>query len=107
MLFCAFCFLSCEEDSMMTSGQWMISEIQSVISEQNVTELQIRAPIVHNNYPGGTTNFSFRGETIQINDEYYNVNRVISYYVRTYTKEVNGNSRDVNYMVIIMDLGIS
>ena len=103
LLFFTLCLLSCKEDSMMTSGQRMISELQSVIAEQEAIEVQVRTA-GQDGFPGGSSDFSFQNESIRVGDQYYNVNRLISYWVDTYTKEINGREYEVKYLIIVMDL---
>lgn len=104
VLFMALCLTSCgDDDDALTTGQRIISELQSVIAENNVVDVGIsRAGFGWNG--SGSSDFSFQNESIRVDDRYYNINRLTEYRVDSYTKNVNGQDFEIVVLILTMDI---
>jgi hypothetical protein len=103
-LFCiiVIAITSCKEEEEFTSGQLIIIELQKFIENENITEVQTRRlNPVGGFLPQGTRNFEFFKESIRVNNTYYNINRLVSYWVDPY---FNDSNKRIYVLILQMDI---
>ena len=100
--FCiAFLFLlSCTEDEAFTDSELVAQKIQSVIDQENITEVNVAMRNSNNSWftVDSSTDFEVDGIFINIEDRsFYNLNRLLEYRVR------RSNFNDTVLLVLYLD----
>lgn len=97
----AFLFLlSCSEDEVFTDSELVAQKIQSVIDQENITEVNVAMRNSNNSWftVDSSTDFEVDGIFINIEDRsFYNLNRLLEYRV------TRSNFNDTVLLVLYLD----